>query len=497
MIGVIAERRSAKVVAEFFELFKVPWEFWKAGERYDVVLTNLETDNHERGERLTVRYGARPLALDDSKGAKFQPEMEGGRMIHLELGSLPLYGDCVSFDVGSSRSVVRLEQAEGAMFARIGYDLFAEIRWLLTEGQPAQHASFPTLELHIAQLRDLIKASGSECPELRPAPEGYRFIAALTHDVDHPSLRLHGLDHTIAGFLVRAVFGSIHRLLSGRLSFGQLLQNWAAAIRLPIVQFGWSEDFWRRFVSYTELEGNRRSTFFVIPYANRAGRMGNLSAPTSRAAAYGATDIAPELKALEAKGCEIGVHGIDSWCDEVEARKESDELERVTGWRPRGIRMHWLYFGAHSPRILDQAGLDYDSSVGYNETVGFRAGTAQVYRPLGANHLLELPLIIMDTALFYRGRLNLTPRQAWLRVEALVESAARFGGCITVNWHDRSIAPERQWGDFYRDLVRLLEARGAWVTSAAEAVDWFRKRRAELPLRAHLTRDGQVCLREQ
>ena len=41
--------------------------------------------------------------------------------------------------------------------------------------------------------------------------------------------------------------------------------------------------------------------------------------------------------------------------------------------------------------------------VGYNETVGFRAGTSQVFAPIGTKHLLELPLHIQDTSLLYPG----------------------------------------------------------------------------------------------
>ena len=39
---------------------------------------------------------------------------------------------------------------------RVGYDLFAEVRTLLTTGQPSANAAIPALELHIALLRDLI-----------------------------------------------------------------------------------------------------------------------------------------------------------------------------------------------------------------------------------------------------------------------------------------------------------------------------------------------------
>ena len=58
-----------------------------------------------------------------------------------------------------------------------------------------------------------------------------------------------------------------------------------------------------------------------------------------------------------------------------------------------------------------------------------------------------------------------------------MENAVRFGGCLTINWHDRSIFPERLWETSYRDLVAELKARGAWFSTAGEAVSWFRKRR--------------------
>src|ERR1051325_9075833 len=106
--------------------------------------------------------------------------------------------------------------------------------------------------------------------------------------------------------------------------------------------------------------------------------------------------------------------------------------------------MHWLYFDAQTPVALEKAGFDYDSTVGYNETIGYRAGTTQVFKPLNANRLLELPLHIMDTALFYSGYMNLSDDQANAAMRPLIENANRFGGVLTTNWHDRSLGPERR-----------------------------------------------------
>jgi hypothetical protein len=314
--------------------------------------------------------------------------------------------------------------------------------------------------------------------EIPPVPKGYQFIACLTHDVDHPSIRQHEFDHTMFGFVYRALVGSVFSLLRGRASVRTLLANWIAVLKLPFVYLGLTRDFWNSLALYSELEGGARSTFFVIPFKGRAGQLGGHEAPSFRASGYGAADIAPQIRDLLASGNEIGLHGIDSWNDPSKAREELDELRRITSLQNVGVRMHWLYFEMESPGILEEAGVAYDSTVGFNEAIGYRAGTTQVYKPLNATKMLELPLHIMDTALFLPGRQNLSSGEAKNRVDAIIDNAVRFGGVVTVNWHDRSIVPERMWDEFYTNLLSDLRTRGAWLASAGETVRWFRMRRS-------------------
>jgi hypothetical protein len=59
-----------------------------------------------------------------------------------------------------------------------------------------------------------------------------------------------------------------------------------------------------------------------------------------------------------------------------------------------------------------------------------------------------------------------------------VKNSVQFGGCLTVNWHDRSLAPERLWEESYLDLLQDLKSQGAWFSTAGQAVSWFRKRRS-------------------
>lgn len=486
MIGVLANPPEVPVIREFFELFKTPWELYRTGRRYNIVLSTRDCSVSGEDVPLALIYSGRELACDAEAGIEPLPWRVGSRMLSYKGAEIPVYGDSIVFaggdgltDGGSGEALMCLRERPGGVTVRIGYDLFEEVRALLTAGQPAANAAIPALDLHIAVLRDLLVAHAGQLVEIRSVPQGYRFLTCLTHDMDHPSLRLHGFDATLLGFLYRATVCSLVRVLRGRLSWWGLLRNWIAALKTPLVQAGLAQDPWRDFVRYLKLEKGLPSTFFAIPFPNRPGQtQGGQPAPKRRACRYRLADINEELRQLMAGGCEIGLHGIDAWRDRGRGSEELAAIRQVNGAEQVGVRMHWLYFDTHSPATLEAGGADYDSTVGYNETIGYRAGTAQAYKPLKTERLLELPMHVMDTALFYPSYLNLTPNQARRRVGRLLDHAQRYGGCVVVNWHDRSIAAERQWSDFYVNMVEEMERREAWFASASQAVAWFRMRRS-------------------
>ena len=500
MTGVIADPSEQDVVREFFELFKTPWEFYRSGRHYEVVL--CAGDGHfDESAKLVLYYAGRKTHFDGAQKIQTGWQRKHTCILLYRGHRIPIYGDSVTFpekgsgllgDEASRECVAYLDRSGERVLARIGYDLFGEVRALLTVGQPPANANIPTLELHIAFLRDLITGRGVPLFEIPPVPDGYRFIACLTHDVDHPSIRQHKWDHTMFGFLYRAVFGSLRNVIRGRMPARDLARNWAAALKLPFAHLGLARDFWREFGDrYLELEKDLRPTFFVIPFKNRPGKTAHGPAPMFRTARYGAQDIADKIQELITAGCEVGLHGIDAWRDGSKGFEELGEIRRLTGVSEIGVRMHWLYYDQQSPVALEKAGAAYDASVGYNETVGYRAGTTQAYKPLEVARLLELPLHVMDTALFYPAHLGLSPLQAKTLLGRMVENAGRFGGCLTINWHDRSLAPERQWDAPYRDLLQDLKSRGAWFSTAGQAVSWFRKRRSAL-FEADPTEPGAV-----
>jgi hypothetical protein len=485
MIGVVAEELELPAVTEFFELFKSPWERYQPGRHYDVLLSSANRVP-ENDAALVLIYGSKENASDRLQRIRARAA-QGPKLISVCGERIPIYGRCrvlenhtdelLFYQTQQQLSASSRKEGDQQTLVRIGCDLFHEVRYLLTIGQPLEFAGTPTLELHIAMLRRLIIRARLPFVEILPVPTGYPFIVCLTHDVDHPRVRYHVFDHTMFGFLYRAVFGSTIQLCRGRRSLRQVAVNWKAAISLPFVFAGLANDFWDQVNEYLALEKDLASTFFVIPVRGEAGVDPQGHSQAKRAASYDLIDVADDFHKLQSANREVGVHGIDAWCDIEKGRVERERVEKITGPRQLGTRMHWLYFGVQTPAVLEEAGFDYDSTLGYNETIGYRAGTTQVFKPLNARRLLELPLHIMDTALFYPAYMNLSDDQASAAMQPLIQNANRFGGVLTTNWHDRSLGPERLWRKPYQQLLDELQHNKPWFATASDVVSWFRKRR--------------------
>jgi hypothetical protein len=484
VIAVISDAWQSEVVEEFFQLFKVPWERYRPGRRYDAVLTDRWDPPVEAA--LHIVYSSQILPQDPFQSTR----REKGR-IAIDDFSVPIYSGLVRFPVARPAFAPECSLTDDSEVAaafdsassdrrvlRVGYDLFEEVRFLLTQGQPPEFASVPSLDLHIEILRRVLVGRGVAFAEIVPAPPGSHFMACLTHDVDFANIRDHVFDHTMWGFLYRATIGSLLGFIRGRVAWSTLLRNWKAAASLPLIHLGLATDFWRQFDGYRALERELRSTFFLIPFPNHPGTKGVDADMGMRAARYDVTALQGDIEKLVAAGNEIAVHGLDAWHDGNLARIEQQRIAALAGSGKLGIRMHWLYFDEGSPTVLDAAGYSYDSTCGYNETVGYRAGTTLLFRPLGAARLLEVPLHIQDVALFSRKALALTEEGALGRCERILAHAETHGGAVTFLWHMRSVAPERCWDAFYSKLLDGLRSRRVWVGTARDAAEWFGRRRS-------------------
>ena len=427
MIGVISNN-SKQVVNELFQLFKTPWEYFRPETHYRVIFTteSLEelpdadvlvlstTENTPWDRSANIQIGRCPknCSLDYA-----------GREILLNSAAVNFSGDfSPKATVKTDAHAVIFEKISGrTRIVRIGFNMLSEIENLLTVGQSAAYSKSPALEIHIDILRQSLIGAGVPFVEIPPVPAGSAFFVSLTHDVDFYRIRDHLFDHTFFGFVYRAGVGELIKLLRGYGSFKKMLLNWWALIKLPFVFMGLIPDLWPSFEKYTKLESNRGATYYLIPFKKWPGiGLSGSHAPSRRSTKYDAADIETIIRSLETSGFEIGLHGIDAWNNPIDGRREADRVSGFTGRPISGVRMHWLYFNAQSYQALEAAGFNYDSTVGYNDAVGFKSGTAQVYGPLNTEHILEIPMILQDSALFYPGRMGLTESQAWQSVIDIV-----------------------------------------------------------------------------
>ena len=192
--------------------------------------------------------------------------------------------------------------------------------------------------------------------------------------------------------------------------------------------------------------------------------------------------VASLIDRLRDQGFENGVHpGYETFLDLETLRKEVEIVREATGEESMGGRQHYLRWVPDSWHDWERCGLAYDSSVGWSDCPGFRAGTCIPYHPWLQKldreaQLLEIPLVVMETALF---RVCTNYEQALELVESYVTRCRKVGGLFTFHCHNGMLAQRPGFVDFYQRVLDLV----AWN----DAFDW-RSAKTE-----HYQPDNVVC----
>jgi hypothetical protein len=168
------------------------------------------------------------------------------------------------------------------------------------------------------------------------------------------------------------------------------------------------------------------------------------------------------IQKLSAAGFEIGFHpSYRTMDDPLLLAREKENFDAVVGPGKHGARQHYLRFRVPTSwRNLEQLGFAYDSTLGYADHEGFRAGTCRRFRPFDvqldrALEMWELPLIVMDATLNrYRG---LTPQQGKEKILELAKRSMSVGGTLTILWHNSSFNYSwKPWGQMYPEALKHL-----------------------------------------
>ena len=384
-------------------------------------------------------------------------------------------GDHLPYRADAWEQVERGERPVGDELA----EAFFHLARLEERGGPRdEHGRFPVSASCLDPLDPPLERLRARLSVEPPRWRGARFAVALTHDVDVP------WRWTRIG-----VLGSVARLKRALLE-----RRGAPAIReahalasVPLHKLRGTDPNWS-FERICALERSlgTRSTFFVL-----AGHRHPADGPAPRVYER----LRPRVvETLRAAGAEIGLHGsYIAADDESVLAGEKEGLERLAG-PVRGHRYHYLRVDPNANLApLPRLGLAYDSSLGFPDAVGFRAGIAQPFRPWDAAsdrpiELVEIPLAVMD-ATFEERYLGLSAKQATPRIVQLLDWAAERGGGFSILWHtdrfDRATAGG--WDRLYRRVVEAVRERGGVCLTAGELADDAAAWLGHSPLSSHST----------
>jgi len=339
----------------------------------------------------------------------------------------------------------------------------------------------PLVNLYAAQLARRIAAwSERRGVTLTPAPRwknGARFAVALTHDVD--DVRLYSLRQS----------WRLLRLARGPRSYA--FRKGVGTALATLGRIGRGGDPYWNFDRWAAEESRRgfRSCFYFCPPAPRERHEYDAQYTMDDLVEFEGRrmTVSGLTRALAERGFEIGLHGgYLSHRDAEELAREKRQIEEAAGRVVAGVRQHFLRFDvARTWSAQERAGFDHDSTLGYNEAIGFRAGIAAPFHPWdagrgGAMPLLELPLTAMDGALFRTMKLDAAAAAA--KVREHLERVEEAGGLAVLLWHPNAAAEEHfpGWWPCYLAALDHLAARNAWVATPGEIAAWWREREARL-----------------
>jgi hypothetical protein len=155
------------------------------------------------------------------------------------------------------------------------------------------------------------------------------------------------------------------------------------------------------------------------------------------------------LRRVHERGHEVGLHpSYGTFLDAEQTRRERDALLRACAeegieqdaW---GGRQHYLRWrNPETWRNWDEAGLAYDSTLGWPDRGGFRCGVCFEYpvfdlRARRRLALRERPLVAMEMAVLDTG-------DGAAAFERLRERCRRFGGEFTLLWHNSRLLSGRE-----------------------------------------------------
>lgn len=329
-------------------------------------------------------------------------------------------------------------------------------------------------------LRTAVSAVAGRRPVrlLAPWPDGRRWAAATTHDLD-----------VVAGWPFFTLLRLVELARRGRARLvSRVLGSALAAVGRDPVGAG------VRAVLEAEHAAGICATWFVL-------------SGTPTAATWIRGDVTYRLESprvsrlleeIARGGHEVGLHGsLATVAGATRFREERERLGRRLNAQPSGVRQHFLRMRPGRTQAgMREAGFRYDATYGFPDRNGFRLGVADIvpaWPSEGSGEFFTVPLVWMDRALSKYGGVD-DPAALVAEALELAMTCRAVEGLWVGLWHP-NLVPALGFPDAPAAFARLLQdlVHGApYCAPLDRLVSWRQARRA---LRARsVAPDGRLDL---
>jgi hypothetical protein len=201
---------------------------------------------------------------------------------------------------------------------------------------------------------------------------------------------------------------------------------------------------------------NVTSTFFFLTNDNKVDQIKNADYSLDE------KHIKKMFHLITKGNNEIALHGSYKTHDNLsDFNNDINALKRTT----KGNRFHFLMWDMNkTPSIIEKANLKYDSTLGFQEHIGFRNGICTPFYLYDFTNnrpycFIEIPLTIMDCSLAFKEYMNLSPDEALKKVEFIITETKKFEGVLTVNWHNTFFSDYiySDWKKLYLEIIKFCK----------------------------------------
>lgn len=331
----------------------------------------------------------------------------------------------------------------GSGKGRVDYKQSLQYRWDFTET--------PVVDVYCQMLLYIMEKYTPQFIRDTNWAEDRKFAVSLSHDIDYwnywdGDTKLDTFKYNLRTFLGRPI-NATYKIVGHMLHKNLIYNPWKTM----------------RTLVRKEMDKRVRSTWFLLARDDFEDKRQNYI-----------SDIKCREQVIDLLGQqEVGLHGSPASAFDIDVlQQELNNLKEI-GFNPTGFRTHYLHFNYQkSFTILEEAGIKYDSTLGYWENIGFRAGISFPFFPFNIEEnrpfrVLEIPLIVMDTSLYSKRAMGLGYLAARSSLRRLIDVAAKYQSHVSLLWHNTSFDPVDFpfWGRLYWDTIDYALKKQGWITS--------------------------------